>query len=168
MGCNGNKKVIDELSSLKQVIELEKKNPSMAIFRKTFHGVEFIESVFANKQFYFRTSNCAASKNQYILDSEGDIYKCWFGIGNKSYKVGNFIPTLKIDQSQDLSWKSRNIMNLERCNLCKYRYICGGGCASRTSVEPLTGIRREHCANFYEIFSIYFPYLLRKKVEEDN
>lgn len=164
-GCAGNKKIVNEIDSLRKIFKLEEDYPEMKIYQKTFHGLRFIESIFENKQYEARLSNCAACKNQYILDKQGRIFKCWFGVGNDSFKIGNYIPELDINQNLENAWRNRNIINLEKCRNCNYRYICGGGCASRTKVNSISGIREERCADFLELFNMYFQKTLCKTME---
>lgn len=153
--CAGNKLIIDEVESLEKIFDLEKTYPQMSVFKKTFHGIKFIESILKNTQFEARLSNCAACRNQYILDADGDIYKCWFGVGNELFKIGEYIPKLNIREELDNNWKNRNITTIKKCISCKYRYMCGGGCASRTKIDS-KGIRQERCADFNRILNGYF------------
>lgn len=166
-GCSGNKKIINEMESLETLLILEKKYPEVKVFRKTFHGIDLINSILNNTPFSPKMSNCAACKNQYILDGHGSVYKCWFGVGNDKFKIGTYSSSLNISNNADTSWKKRNIINLKKCIYCKYRYICGGGCANRVNVDPITGIRREKCANFNKIIKIYFKYYLMESNSEE-
>lgn len=166
-GCSGNKTIINEVESLETVLALEKIYPNLNIFRKTFHGIDLINSIVNNTPFKPKMSNCAACRNQYILDGHGNIYKCWFGVGNDKFKIGNYISDLKICDVADTAWKKRNIINLKKCIQCKYRYICGGGCANRATIDPDTGIRREKCADYKKIMGIYFNHLFVENRNEE-
>lgn len=166
-GCSGNKTVIDEIESLKTVLALEKIHPNLRIFRKTFHGIDLINSIINNIPFRPKMSNCASCRNQYILDGHGRIYKCWFGVGNDEFNIGEFNSDLKINYVADNAWKRRNVKNLVNCLQCKYRYICGGGCANHTAIDPNTGIRREKCADFKTIMEIYFNHFFAENKNEE-
>lgn len=154
-GCNGNKNIIDEISCIKEIVELESLYPNMKIYAKTFHGKNLIESIFDEGPFKAKLRNCAANRNQYILDFKGDIYKCWFGIGNKNFKIGEFLPTLNINHMQDQKWKDRNIFKISKCTSCNYKYICGGGCVTHILLNN-KDLHTEHCYDFKEIIKELF------------
>lgn len=128
-GCLGNHNVINEAKAIEILNEEENKNPLIAeVFQKSFHGINLINSIFSGESFLIRKSHCSASHNQYMFDYKGNIYKCWFGVGNESFRVGQYLPKFNIHKKQDQKWKCRDIETLEKCSGCKYRYLCGGGC----------------------------------------
>ena len=56
-------------------------------FKFMFHGSELIDSIENNKKMKYKMYNCSAQNNQYIFDYKGNIYKCWFGVGNNKYAI---------------------------------------------------------------------------------
>lgn len=151
-GCLGDGGIIDEIVCIDKMKQLEKKYPKMALFDKMFHASNFLDTVFKNKQFEMKFRNCSATNNQYIFDYKGDVYKCWFGIGNPSFKIGTYNKGLSINKHQDILWKTRNINTLKKCQSCKYRYICGGGCLSHVMTKT-DDAKKERCIDFYKIIA---------------
>ena len=130
-GCSGNDKVIEEAIGIKEIFELEKANPSMKIFFKKYHPAKFINSILENKVYNPILRHCGASKNQYIFDFNGCVYKCWHGIGNKEYVCGKIDKSIEFNKMSK-SWQDRSVKNIEKCKSCKYRYLCGTGCLAVT------------------------------------
>lgn len=150
-GCSGDANVIRELSGVDQIYTLEKNNPEVAIFSKRYHPMQLINSIFKNEKFIPCLRHCGASANQYILDCNGLIYKCWHGIGNEQYACGKYIPKIEWNASM-LKWKNRNTLRLKKCTTCKYRYICGTGCpATKHSGTDCFDISKESCIDYGEL-----------------
>ncbi|MBS1165648.1 MAG: hypothetical protein H6R00_1673 [Proteobacteria bacterium] len=124
-GCSGESNVVDEEIGIDEVYAIEQENPTMSIFKKSFHPTNFVESILKDRKFNPALRHCGAAMNQYVLDAQGRVYKCWHGIGNNEYIVGtirNGLGTLS-----DF-WLRRAVNRIEECKQCKYRYICGTGC----------------------------------------
>jgi len=70
------------------------------------------------------------SNNQFTIDPNGDVYKCWEHVGDGKHLMG------KIDKYGNLvnltyaffDWMSRDPLKNEQCNKCVYLPVCGGGC----------------------------------------
>jgi len=71
------------------------------------------------------------TNRSYILDPNGDVYKCGAVVGNKKLKIGS------LNLSGELiglnyryhDWMSRNPLRMTKCHGCKFLPACGGGCA---------------------------------------
>lgn len=151
-GCSGNASILNEEKTIYSILEQEKNNPSMKIFHKLYHGSEFIDSILNNKEFSPILRHCAASKNQYILDARGDVYKCWHGIGDCQNAIGKFDNGWKIDSEKENIWKNRSVLIFEKCKKCKYRYICGSGCpAAEPDENGKFNPNRCRCVDFKNI-----------------
>lgn len=150
-GCSGDSNVIHELAGIEQLYALEQNHPELSIFAKRYHPMQYIDSIFNNKKFSPCLRHCGASKNQYILDCNGLIYKCWHGIGNERYACGKYLPELKWNTSKEM-WSNRSVKNLNKCSSCKYRYICGTGCpAAKHSGTDCFDIEKESCVEYEEL-----------------
>lgn len=148
-GCSGDANVVKEEVGIERIFEMEKSNPEISIFRKKFHPEVFINAIFENKKFQPNLRHCGASMNQYIFDCKGNLYKCWHGIGNDAYRTGVYLPNDKIDEGKMNKWKNRSTLNLKKCYLCKYRYICGTGCPAATHKgEDEFDIEKESCVDY--------------------
>lgn len=66
---------------------------------------------------------------QYILGSDGKIYRCLVNIGKWEKSFGTFLPQLKIKSELNIKWTQRNISEIPKCRSCSYAFICAGGCA---------------------------------------
>lgn len=149
-GCSGDKNIIDEIECINKILCLEQKEPIIKLFKKQFHGQDFVNSILDDSKMNFKMKNCSACNNQYILDFKGIIYKCWFGIGNSNFKVGSYSNELNLDHNLVCKWKNRNILTLPKCVDCKYRLICGGGCASHI-IQNGIDINKEKCTDFKKV-----------------
>lgn len=156
-GCSGNKFVINEIEYLKKIL---KNKENYSFFDVKYHGKNFYESIINDKMVSFKTKNCASCSKQYIFDGSGNIYKCWFGVGNPIFKIGEYKKGLNLDKKLDTLWKSRDIHSLKKCTDCKYRFICGGGCLSHI-IKSNEDIYKERCINFREIFN----FLIQKEIK---
>jgi uncharacterized protein len=66
---------------------------------------------------------------QYVLGSDGYIYRCLVSIGKSDDAFGQHLPKLNFDKHNDNLWRLRKVTNIQECSKCKYAFICGGGCA---------------------------------------
>lgn len=124
----------------------------MKIFRKKFHPEGFINCIFEDEPYQPVLKHCGASKNQYILDCKSNVYKCWHGIGNNDYRIGQFYPDYKINEEKANKWEKRSTKYLEKCKKCKYRYICGTGCpAARHLSDDVMDISEPSCVPYNEL-----------------
>lgn len=152
-GCSGDANVIRELSGIEQVYTLEKKYPEVCVFSKRYHPMHLIDSIFKDQKFEPCLRHCGAAGNQFILDCNGLIYKCWHGIGNELYACGKYIPKIEWNNSMS-EWANRNVLHLRKCIDCKYRYICGTGCpASKHSGLGCFDISKESCVVYDELIA---------------
>ncbi len=153
-GCSGEQNVLEESVGIETIFALEKKFPQMAVFQKKYHPAGFIEAIFSNQPFQPSLRHCGAARNQYILDYKGNIYKCWHGVGNPDFSVGQFEPGLEFNEKKD-QWLNRSITSLEKCSACKYRYICGTGCpAARHGGSAMSDLDRPNCVDYGKLIDI--------------
>lgn len=148
-GCIGDKRIIDENYLINKLLSDIKHGATLhEFFEFRFHGYNLFNSIFNNEPFSMKLKNCSASGKQFILDSHGNIYKCWFGVGQEIFKVGDFIPRLHLKKQSIKNWQNRTILSLDKCKNCKYRYICGGGCISHILSKDNIKKIPEHCVDY--------------------
>lgn len=148
-GCSGDANVLKEEVGIDLLNEVTQRHPIMNIFNTRFHGTKFINSIFEDKPFSPCLRHCSAESNQYILDCKGYIYKCWHGIGNELYSVGNYLNGIDINTEKCNKWKNRNVLKIEKCTTCIYRYICGTGCpASQHDSFNSDSVNKEMCVDY--------------------
>jgi len=66
---------------------------------------------------------------QYVLGSDGKIYRCLVNIGKWEKSFGAFLPHLEIKSELNTRWTQRSISEIPKCRSCSYAFICAGGCA---------------------------------------
>ena len=153
-GCSGEQNVLEENVGIETIFTLEKQFPQMAVFQKKYHPSGFIEAIFSNKVFQPALRHCGAARNQYILDYKGNIYKCWHGIGNSDFRVGHFDQKPQFNEKRD-KWLNRSTTNLEKCSVCKYRYICGTGCpAAKHGGSAISDLDKPNCVDYGKLIDI--------------
>jgi len=78
---------------------------------------------------------CGANQiNYYVIDSDGDIYKCWSEIGNKSIRIGNLNNLSQrnsFELMKEINWLTWDPFDYDSCIKCKMLPICMGGCSYR-------------------------------------
>ncbi|WP_368322668.1 radical SAM/SPASM domain-containing protein [Mediterraneibacter gnavus] len=148
-GCGYTQNIDTELNYIKYINKLLSDTDLRKNFSFSFHGSEFVSCIKKNQPIKYKCYNCSAQNNQYIFDYFGNVYKCWFGVGNKTYSIFN--------QNEDdwnlnfeSTWRSRTIFSIKECKICKYRYLCGGGCVNRLLAKGLK-INQPNCVNFYDL-----------------
>jgi uncharacterized protein len=79
---------------------------------------------------------CGANRmNAFVIDPDGDMYKCWEEIGKKSVCIGNIDGFKQFrDRNKwmhEIRWLSWEPFEYSECLACKYLPICMGGCSYR-------------------------------------
>lgn len=160
-GCLQQLHIIKETEVLEKIIELSKKYPEMNIFKWRFHGLDHLEAVLQGEIFSPMVRFCAATQNQYVFDSLGKIYACWWGVGRQEFEIGEFAPRLSWYQDNLEQWRNRDIFTIPQCRQCKFALICGGGCTEK-AIREEEGISSPRCSSFQEIISSAVPFLIRQ------
>lgn len=79
----------------------------------------------------YRPIKCGAGKVEIAVDWNGDIYPCQNLISSEFLITSLNNPNYKKDllQSEVISYiDTCNVLNIEECKNCDFKYICGGGC----------------------------------------
>ncbi len=76
---------------------------------------------------------CAEQLLSFVIDPEGEMYKCWNDVGHRESAVGN-VNALRQDVANDRCgrWLCRILP--EKCKSCSILPICAGGCPHVTNV----------------------------------
>lgn len=161
-GCYDFENVIDELEALKYLYELKSQDDTLENLYIAYHGCKIVDGILGKKNFSPKIKMCSAMRNQYIIDNNGGVYKCWWGMGNKDYLVGKIKDqNVEIDDKLVSYYHDRTIFNLEKCRNCKYRYLCGGGCSGRLTRENLKK-GEVVCPDFSGILNFVLPKEIQK------
>ncbi len=71
---------------------------------------------------------CADQINSFLIDPQGNMYKCWNHIGTKE-TVGNIInSSTRIQKMRQVNWIDYSPFDYKECVDCKYLPLCMGGC----------------------------------------
>lgn len=71
---------------------------------------------------------CADSISSFVIDPEGNMYKCWNDTGNVSRKVGNVLEKDSYFNSLHIKYLLSSPFENEECIKCEILPICMGGC----------------------------------------
>ncbi|MCL6611582.1 MAG: SPASM domain-containing protein [Peptococcaceae bacterium] len=86
---------------------------------------------------------CGANRiNSFVIDPDGDMYKCWHEIGDKPASIGNitgFRQRGKSERMREIRWLTWEPFESEECVRCKILPVCMGGCSGRTILGSKAG-----------------------------
>lgn len=88
------------------------------------------------ESFYPRFARaCDANRTSaFVLDPDGDMYKCWTEIGNKTAsigKIGDLTRQKQEKKNREIQWLTWEPFEYPDCVECKMLPICMGGCANQ-------------------------------------
>ena len=108
-----------------------------------------------------RTNSCGAdSLYSFVIDSDGELYKCWDDIGIKDKSVGNILDNSFINMTNINYMTIDPTLNSE-CSKCKYLPVCMGGC-------PVSFGKKENCTYFKYNLEKYLKHTANKLIEENK
>ena len=98
---------------------------------------EFLYNIYKNigrkyrdSDLKIKTDNCTAMfESSYIIDPQGNLYKCWADIGQTDLKIGTLNEGIT---NYDLVCKymmNSDKFSDEKCLKCRIFPICNGGCS---------------------------------------
>jgi len=76
----------------------------------------------------------------YCMGPDSLIYPCNQIIGDPTWAIGHFSPSLSIDPQKVALWHNRAVTNMPGCMECGIAFLCSGGCpvlARRTTGSPM-------------------------------
>jgi uncharacterized protein len=70
----------------------------------------------------------AVRKNEFVIGSEGELYKCWESVGHRDQVIGNIrdIDSVNVENNK---WINFSPFNNAECRACQVLPVCMGGCA---------------------------------------
>ena len=93
---------------------------------------------------------CGVQVGSYIFDPAGDIYNCWETVGKKDHVIGHYRDFVTWEQEKE-KWHQHNIANVQKCSMCRYALLCGGGCLAK-ALTAYNDLSMSYCHSFPEIF----------------
>lgn len=94
----------------------------------------------------YRRHSCVASKYfAFVIEPEGELYKCWRMVGNQKEAIGNVN-----DGSFDMVKFSKYLIGADytldsKCLQCEFITLCGGGCPLVRMRNKYEKISLNHC-----------------------
>ncbi len=159
--------VVEEEKVIERLISIYDENPELEklfgfyCFKPLRHILEVQHGAPNVSPRFF---NCESNLLElYIFCPDGHIYTCPESIGSKSISIGKFVPVLELSDSGMSEWRSRDIMNMEKCMDCKFAPICGGGCPFSSIV--ISGGEEPVCERYQEVLDTYLQHRGKKILE---
>jgi len=81
---------------------------------------------FVNIPKYMGSVCAAISSNSLLINSNGDLYKCWDDVGISDLKVGDIFSGMQLNTNMT-DWLTYDFLDSE-CSKCSFLPICMGGC----------------------------------------
>ncbi|RXA19886.1 SPASM domain-containing protein [Methanosarcina sp. MSH10X1] len=105
-----------------------------AINQEFYKNLNLMGFQAGRKSYYPRFARaCDANRtNAFVLDPDGDMYKCWTEIGNKTSSIGKIGDLVRQDNekvNREIQWLTWEPFEYSDCLKCKMLPICMGGCA---------------------------------------
>lgn len=155
-GCNPCETYLPETEILEKTLHTLSGRPELqAIFKLRFHGLAFLDALLEGRTPSPSSSFCAASQQQLVFDPHGGIHACWVGTTHPEFKLGQITDHgVSFDLERQLRLTGRNSSQMTECKKCKFRFVCGGGCAYK-AVSQGGGIHSPRCSDFDALFETY-------------
>ncbi|MGQ9445331.1 anaerobic sulfatase maturase [[Pasteurella] aerogenes] len=99
--------------------------------------------------------------DQMVIEQNGDIYSCDHYV-YPEYKIGNLLdtPILDITHSEkQIRFGANKEIVSQRCQQCKFRFACNGGCPKHRTVQGFGEPHNQLCEAYYSALSYMEPYL---------
>lgn len=111
------------------------------------------------KKLGYQIHRCAClCGNTLTFSPDGNVYLCNLSRNPESI-VGTYVPDLTIDTEHILRFRKRNILNMEECLECEYRWVCRGGCPV-TSMDKYDDVMCPVCEAWDEETFQFFEKML--------
>jgi uncharacterized protein len=112
------------------------------------------------------TCFCGAdSVNNYVVDPDGNMYKCWEDIGKQDKILFNFLDTSEMSDIKGICKSFEYVMydptsDLE-CSTCKCLPICMGGCPNKRMLNKSSCTEKKYSLERY--LQEYTNYILQQR-----
>ncbi|MDF9409159.1 MAG: Anaerobic sulfatase-maturating enzyme [Pelotomaculum sp. PtaB.Bin013] len=110
----------------------------------------------------------AVRMNTFVLDPDGDMYKCWSEIGDKPARIGNIVDfqqLAKDERMHEIRWLTWESFEYADCVKCKMLPICMGGCGYRAM---FVNKDRPDCVEWKYSLEHYVRARYRREIENNN
>lgn len=122
----------------------------IAHFQNVFNGIK--------SKAFPAIRGCSAVTGQIqIFSPDGLVYPCVEVIGWKKFAIARYFPNIEQLPAHTL-WNGWNVLNFDKCKVCKYLNICGGGCPLSSIEVDSMGYKDPSCPSIEEMLRAYFAY----------
>ena len=106
---------------------------------------------------YVRAVSCGAEINNYfVIDPQGNMYKCLMYVGDENRRFGTLDSNLNSISKHNLPWLIQSPFESSKCRNCKILPLCFGGCRHKAITEnklkPVCEINEINLKNKIEAF----------------
>lgn len=131
------------LGQVKLYTEICKNFENLCLGRKEISDLDFELQILLQKKGFHPVSNlfypevkgsycCTDHNNSFVINYNGDMYKCWGELGNTERSIGNILH-FKLDDNKKMlmnyiHWMSWEPFENSECRECKILPVCMGGC----------------------------------------
>lgn len=158
-GNDAEKKYMKE-SEVFELVTKELLTIPNCLYDLDFHGISFVNDMLNQEIFYPNLTFCEATTNQLVFDDTGKIYTCWWGTAIEDFTLGNIEEGVSEEFLKKLQrWRDRDVLKIEECIDCKYKFVCGGGCSYKAYLQH-GSFKRGKCSSFSENIKVYLEYLI--------
>jgi len=147
------------------IIEANKLHNSN-IFQMKLAGYSFFSRAFQRQATKPQFWHCGANTRNLIFDPFGDIYSCWYMVGDSRNRIGKLNTNIEWIEPTRSVWADRNIYTIPKCKKCKYALICGGGCAFEALLTN-GSLYHPSCPDFEDSIKKWVPVLYKQIREGD-
>lgn len=115
-----------------------------------------------------RYQTCIANHNfSYLIDPEGDLYKCWMSFQDKKYKIGNVSSGTPFNSLMNARYLcGSDYIFSPRCRECSVLPICEGGCPMRRYLNKYEWNNADECFTYKKqslrMLDVYYEQTLLK------
>lgn len=144
---------------------IEKGKPMHYRENTMIQSLSALTNIFTNpnkKTFNPKYCNCDAESGVYFYDAKGNVYSCILALGNEKASIGRYYPSYELKKN---SMRERNIETVKRCQSCKLKFICGGGCGYAV-LEDNGDVMKPNCEFILNEINESLPTLYEKYVKD--
>lgn len=113
-----------------------------------------------------KTISCGAvTTSAYVVDPEGELYKCWDLVGMKKHSVGNIKNGIKLNEEY-LNWLNLDLP--QECKDCVMVPMCQGGCPHVRLRNGNKAVCHHSTVSFKENLKITYTEYTKNKENKDE
>lgn len=129
-------------------------------FERDYYASNDLENILIKYPRQQGNSCCADSLNAYVINANGDLYKCWSDIGRENRCIGNIKHGIT-NKIRAIRYSLYDPTRDPKCVKCKFLPVCIGGCP-RDAIEKLDS-RCPYTEDLHKEYMIQIAELILQK-----